>query len=279
LTNSPTDISLNSSRGPKNKEANCENPVVTVSQPVTVEDRNNFLIQARQGFEANLAKENRFATPEDEAAFLEEVKQNAPVEEGTTLAFSDDSSLLPPAQPDPSDLDVQGRPKDKRWQDRRIDKDRNSAGDPVEQFIKKAKKGCHGQHGGTQFVSWTTASYTPYAWYYCVAEAYAKNVFGQKIVRLVQTQDWQVSYYGTVMNWLNVDAEAYNYYFWKTSGGTATQGPYWVTSPWQIRATAKQKFIFDYKVLTIQNQFLSTWVTAGPGNECVMSPTKGPGMP
>ncbi|MDP2671016.1 MAG: hypothetical protein Q8P13_00940 [bacterium] len=250
---------------------NCADRVVSFTEPTTVEDRNAFLVSAMAEFKAKHAEESRVATPQEEAAFIEMVKRNAPVEVVVTAVMTDNPNLLPPALPDPDDRDEQGRPKLKRFKE----------GLSFEKFGNRVRQhGCRPQRGSSEIsaMSVTTSSVVS-GWYYCTAEAYAKNITGQKLIRLIQRQDWLVSIYGTIQDWDPVDIETYAYLNWKVSGAASIVGPKWLTYPWQAYASAKQKFILDYKVYTVQNKYLSTSLTVGPGSKCIMSPTKGPGMP
>lgn len=245
-------------------KVSCTNRVATLSQPIPVEERNAFLVSAMARFQAENSAKGIVPTADEETAFIESLKESAPVEVGYTVVMSDDSSLLPISQ-----VDTDGTSK------RFVDPD------SVDDFADKVRQsGC--ETGVTNSSAFTasavnTSSWSP-TWYYCTAEAYVTSITGQKLLRLVQRQDWLVSVYGTVQDWDPVDVETYAYLTWKTSGSPSIVGPRWLTSPWQAYASAKQKFVNDYRIYTIQTKYLSTSITFGPANDCIMSPTKGPGM-
>lgn len=193
----------------------------------------------------------------------EKEKLSVPVEEGVTLVVSDDPEVVPAGERDPKT----GRTHDRF-------KNENSFDD----FSKKAQKGCRYQSGsgGGKLASLNMTAST--GWYFCTAEAYAKNLFGQKVIRLVQTQDWYNSAYQTPSQWLAADADPYWKYLARPSGSLKLTQPYWKTYPWTIRSAAKQAFVLDYRVFNVQLTYLSTWLEVGPGNQCVASPGWGPGM-
>jgi hypothetical protein len=245
----------------------CVNRVIKTTRTVPTQERNTFLISAMEEFKAKKAEEGAEPTPEEVAALIEQIKQTAPIEEVVTTVITDDPSLLPPAEVDFSDG------KQKRFKNP----------DKFEKFAEKVRRTkCRPVRTANDLTASSNmamvAAWSP-TWYYCTAEAYAKNITGQKMIRLVQRQDWLVSIYGTVQDYDPVDTETYAYLSWRTSGSTSIVGPRWLTYPWQLYASAKQKFVNSFKVYDIQTRYLSSALTVGPANQCIMSPTMGPGMP
>lgn len=247
----------------------CNNQVFKTTRIVPMRERNDFLVSAMEQFKAQKQKEGVEPTEVEIAALIEQIRQTAPVEEVITTVFSDNPSLLPAPELDPSDG------KWKRFKDeRKFDK----FAEKVRQTKCRTNTRANGSPQSTVVSMTTTAAWSP-TWYYCTAEAYAKNLTGQKIIRLVQRQDWLVSIYGTVQDYDPVDVETYAYLSWRASGATSIVGPRWLTQPWQLYSSAKQKFVNSFKVYDIQTRYLSTALTVGPADQCIMSPGKGPGMP
>lgn len=247
------------------REASCDNPVVTFTEPVPIELRNQALIDADEAFKQFEKEHGVTATEEERQAYFKQVAEAIPLQMTTETVFDD--------QPDSPGLvtDQEANSTDAEFA-------------KVKSRIKERGCGAKGHSGSAQLVSFSTVTYdNSVGWKSCTKTVSFSALNGLTVGKLRLVSEWYNTIYQVpIPSMIDGRATGTAYYVWSTDGEEDLRlaRPYYaypsgVYYAYQNRAW--QDFVYKISVsvlgvggsVTLDTHTLYAAHVFGPGGKCV----------
>jgi hypothetical protein len=246
----------------KPREASCENPVVTTTESIPVELKNQALVEGMEAFDQFQEDHSVVATPEEREAYVKQLAEVLATEVVTENIYID-------AAETPGVI---------------TDNEANPTDSEAEKVKNRAKRGCRGKDhaGSAQLVSFSTVAYdNSVGWKSCSKTVSFKALNGLTIGKLRLVSEWYNNAF-QVPQWIEARATGTAYYLWKTDGDEDLRiaRPYYkydsgVWYAYQNRAWQDFKYEISASVggiggsIVLDTHTLYAAHIVGPGGKCV----------
>jgi hypothetical protein len=258
-------VPVSTSKDDKSREATCENPVVTFTEPVSIDFNNNALVVADQALKKLEKEHGVVATEEQKAAYYKQVAEVLPTTITTEIVFDNNEDT-------PDDRDAPITDQEVELSDTSYEKQKSK--------VKQLRCNTKG-NSGAQLVSYSTVMYTnTVGWKSCTKTVSFSALNGLKVAQLRLVSEWYNNGY-QVPESVSARPTSTAYWVWSKDGEPTVSTRGWQKYSWgvwysyQNRAWANYKYEVDATIGPIGGKVVldrgSLYVAAivGPGGKCV----------